>query len=536
MKTEQKSTRPFFALFFLLIGLHLLLTCTQRLYPFTDLPNHLAAATISRYYDDPSNRFAEFYALDRFLKPNVFHQWFCSLSLFPSVEAANRALLCLYVLLLPLSVLILIKRLGGNRWYAFLSFLLLYNYNASWGFVGFVFAVPLVLLSLYMMTGFISRPTWWSGLAVAALLVALFFVHALAALFAVLLYFVCIIATRRLSPLGAIVRIAAAIPAIMVLNVWWDGDAAARGGGTIVSYLGAYYTRYFTGSIPERYKFLFLDNYLVQEGRTGIAAGFFFSLCMIGPFLYPFIRRIISRYSRGSPRTPAPRVVRETTDGPDLRPALALFSTSLACYLFLPRDIPGQTILYQRFSVILLLSTIILGACLARSAPTRRARIAFHRITKIALIVICLVHFVLWAENFISFNRENRAFDQELFREARDGGTLAGLIFDYGYRGSPAYIHFPNYYIVWRQGIACTKLVDYRFGTVRRRAGIDVLPHYQEWGGRYDNYDGLYMNLDYLLVRGTPTERTRRILEDFRPAAEAGKWMLYENTGAGVGF
>ncbi len=184
--------------FLILIGLHLLLICTQRLYPFTDLPNHLAAATISRYYDDPSNRFAEFYALDRFLKPNVFHQSFCGLPLFPSVEAANRAFLCLYVLLLPLSVLLVIKRMGGNRWFAFLSFLLLYNYNASWGFVGFIFALPLVLISLLVSTGFIERPTPLRGFASAGLLAALFFVHALAALFSVLLYIVCLFATRRL--------------------------------------------------------------------------------------------------------------------------------------------------------------------------------------------------------------------------------------------------------------------------------------------------------------------------------------------------
>jgi hypothetical protein len=521
IETKSTDNRLFLTIFFILIGLHLLLICTQRLYPFTDLPNHLAAATISRYYDDPSNRFAEFYALDRFLKPNVFHQWFCSLPPFPSVEAANRFFLCLYVLLLPLAVLILIEHLGGNRWYAFLSFLLLYNYNASWGFVGFIFALPLILFLLRLSAGHIDRPTSGHGFAVAVLLVALFFVHALAALFSVLLYIVCLFTTRRLTPKGKVFRIAAAIPSLVLLNVWWNSDVAGHGGSPMVSDLGAYYTRYFIGSIPERYTFLFLDNYLVREGGAGIAVGLFFSFCIIVPFLYLSIRRVI---------------IREIKDGVDVRPALALFATSLVCYLILPSDIPGQTVLYQRFSVLLLLSIITVGACLARSTPNRLAQITLNRITKIGLIIVCIAHFVLWADNFIFFNRENRAFNRELLREVRDSGTLAGLVFDYRYRGNPAYIHFPNYYIVWRRGIACTKIVDYRFGTVRRRVGIDALPHYLEWVVRYDDYDGTYMKLDYLLVRGTPTEKARRLLEGFRPAAEAGKWTLYENSGVGSGL
>lgn len=352
--------------------------------------------------------------------------------------------------------------------------------------------------------------------------------------------------------MGTIARISAAVPSIALLVIWWNADAAGRGGGPAVSGLGAYYARYFIDSIPERHTFLFLDNYLVRGGGAGIMAGVFFSFCIIGPLSYMLTRRIISRYTQARPWNPALLVIRETADGADYRPALVLFATSLACYLFLPRDLPGQTILYQRFSVILLISIIILGACMAGGAPrqplwnepcsyarcnaTRLRRTTLHRIAKIGLIIVCIVHAVFWAENLISFNRENRAFNQELFRTTRDGGTLAGLVFDYRYRGNPAYIHFPNYYIVWRRGIACTKLVDYRFGTVRRRAGIDALPYYQEWGGHYDNYDGLYMKLDYLLVRGTPTERTRRLIEGFRPAAGAGGWTLYENTGAGVGF
>lgn len=197
--------------------------------------------------------------------------------------------------------------------------------------MGFIFALPLVLISLLVSTGFIERPTPLRGFASTGLLAALFFVHALAALFSVLLYIVCLFATRRLSPMGTIARISAAVPSIALLVIWWNADAAGRGGGPAVSGLGAYYARYFIDSIPERHTFLFLDNYLVRGGGAGIMAGVFFSFCIIGPLSYMLTRRIISRYTQARPWNPALLVIRETADGADYRPALVLFATSLAC-------------------------------------------------------------------------------------------------------------------------------------------------------------------------------------------------------------
>jgi hypothetical protein len=257
---------------------------------------------------------------------------------------------------------------------------------------------------------------------------------------------------------------------------------------------------------------LFLDNYTVLGGRTGIAVGLLFSLVIIVPTLYLLVRR---------------RSGREQPHGLGSTIVVTFFITSLLCYLVLPRDLPGQTILYQRFSALVLLSVIVLGARMGRNARNRFA--------VPLVILLCIGHFALWAEHFISFNRENSGFTGDFLRGVRSGGTLAGIVFDYRYRGNPAYIHFPNYYIVWRRGIACTKLVDYRFGIVRRRADGESLPRYDEWAGRFDSYDGRYRNLGYLLVRGAPTERALRRLERFRSIYASGKWTLYENAGGDSG-
>ena len=101
----------------LLVFLHVAVLANSRLLPFVDLPFHLAASTILRYFDSPENHFAGYYALELGLKPNLLHTWLCSLGFFPSVEFANKLLLALYVALLPLSVFLILRRAGASPWW-----------------------------------------------------------------------------------------------------------------------------------------------------------------------------------------------------------------------------------------------------------------------------------------------------------------------------------------------------------------------------------------------------------------------------------
>ncbi len=103
------------------------------------------------------------------------------------------------------------------------------------------------------------------------------------------------------------------------------------------------------------------------------------------------------------------------------------------------------------------------------------------------------------------------------------------MIYDYRWRGRPAYIHYPGYYITWKKGIAATSVVGYRFGAVRRKAPLAVLPHYLEWIGRAGRYDGRYSNLDYLLVRGNAPAGRKSETEGFIPVRSAGKWLILKN-------
>ena len=120
--TVRGNRNLFLTLFLVFIGAHLLLVSTISIYPFLDAPNHLAMATIYRYYGEPGNHFTDYYLIDTVLKPNVFHLFFCGSKLFPSVEFANKLFYCLYVILFPTAVLLVLRRLGGNSWFGLLIF------------------------------------------------------------------------------------------------------------------------------------------------------------------------------------------------------------------------------------------------------------------------------------------------------------------------------------------------------------------------------------------------------------------------------
>jgi hypothetical protein len=494
MAEMPREKRLFRALFLGLIALHLALVLSARLYPFTDLPDHLAAATIARHIGEPTNDFARFYRVDAFLKPNTFHLWFCGLALFPSVELANRIFFALYVVLFPLSVLLAVRKLGGNPWYAFLSFPLVYNYSVSWGFAGFAFAVPLAILFCRF---FVLDERGVAGparaLGAAAGLALLYFVHVLAALFCLLAVVLRLVGRGRGGRRALVWSIAAALPLAVLVFSWWRGEARGYAGPGLVPFLREYYSAVFVPTFFKRKSVLIFDNYHLFEGVRGYAIAALFSLGILVPAAAALFAR-----KRGAPGLSA------------------LLLAALLCCLLLPNELPQQAVLYERFSVLLLIALILFAASRAPARLPRGAAGAF--------VGLALLHYLLWTGYFFDFNRENAGFDRAFLRPDGSGKTLAGLVVDYTYRGRPTYIHFPSYYIVWEKCAATASLADFRFGAVRRNASTLMLPRYLEWVGKRGNYDGRYRDMDYLLMRGGS------VPEGFAIERTAGAWSLCART------
>jgi len=347
--------------------------------------------------------------------------------------------------------------------------------------------------------------------ASALLLLLTFFAHALAAIFAVALHIVFMAFASGTRPARKAANCLTALPAVAILAAWWLYGRSFWFGPDTVEYLARYYTGEFFAAFPDRWKILFLDNYTVLGGKAGGAVGIAFSLVVAAIAIIPLVRKR---------KGPAARP--EESGRPEgSRYAFLLFAVSFACYTFLPRDLPGQAILAQRFSVFVLLSLIVVAGILWKG---RRARLVPAVAT-----VVCLAHLVLWWSNFHSFNRENESFTADFFPDHWKGKILSGLIYDYTWRGSPAYIHYPGYYITWKKGIATTSVIGYRFGAVRRKAKLPILPAYLEWIGKFQKYDGRYSSLDYLIVRGAVPAGRENETDGFEPLRTAGKWRLLKN-------
>lgn len=474
-----------------------------RLLPFIDLPNHLAEATIYRYFE-PGNHFAKYYQPTPWFFPNTFHTIFCSL--FPSVESGNKVFHILYIILLQLSVFLVIRELKGNAWYGVLAIVFTYNYNVTFGFVGFAISIPLLILLFYAILRYIREERLYLNFIIAFILVVLFYMHAQNALMGMVIYG-CMMLYHYRNEIQKFVRhiVLVPLPLVVIIIAWWFSRIPQHEEQSTLAYLLEYYTSDYFKTIGMRFRVAVLDNFQLAEGWTGLIIAAFFFLCVLLPVI-------------------AVRPWRKTSSG-NTRSADFIYASIfllivLCCYLFAPDKLPGQTPIFQRFCTVLMLSFIIAASVYLRDVHLRWLR-PF-------VLVVVVAYTTLWGEYLFSFNRENRLFEPQFFADTNPHNKLVGLIYANEYRGRKVYIHFPNYYIVWHKGIAASKIIDYRFGVVRRVASEAELPFYQELIA--DNYSSqpAYQRLDYLLVRGRAPVKTDVNLKNFSLWREAGPWRLYK--------
>ena len=504
MPIRNQSGTQASTLVLVFIIVNVIILASIRLFPFIDLPNHLAEATIYKFYE-PGNLLAMYYEPTPWYFPNNFHTVFCSL--FPSVELGNKVFHILYVILLQVSVYLVVKQLNGNAWYGALAILFTFNYNVTFGFVGFAISLPILILLFYTILHYVERPRVYLNLIIALLLVLLFFMHAQNALMGLVIYGCMMLYHYRKSLGKFIVHVLLIpLPLIVMIVTWWFTRDAVEQEGSTLAYLLNYYSSEYFNTLGWRFRIAVLDNFQLQEGWTGlIIAGIFF-VCVLIPIIavQPWKRR----------------------HGKTLFTANFIYTGIFvlivwSCYLFAPDKLPGQTPIFQRFCTLAILSMIILGAVYLRDVHLPWL--------KYFVIVAALVYTALWGEYLYSFQRENKNFRPAFFADMKREHKLVGLIYSTDYRGRNAYIHFPNYYIVWRRGIAASKIIDYRFGVVRRVASEAELPFYHEHIAEdYGRQPG-YEKVEYLLVRGAAPVKKDVNLRNFLRWREAGVWKLYRN-------
>jgi hypothetical protein len=298
------------------------------------------------------------------------------------------------------------------------------------------------------------------------------------------------------------------VPVIIIILIWWIGDNAGYGEPGLIKFLFYYYKNEFFQSIPLRGGLLIFDNYALFDRISGYAVAFFFSFFTLTIVFWPFI---VSK---------KPSIVDFIKEN-KYRQIFLFILGSLACFLFIPLRLPGYSFILQRFSIFFFIAIIILGSLINKSSLRPFA---------IGIIcAVCLVHYVLWYGYFREFNKENETFTKNIFSFDSNDKKMAGLIYDYKFRGRPVYEHFLDYYIVWKNGIATTRFIDERSFPVGRKADMKALPKYLHNVGKNNNYDGRYEGMDYILVRGQIPLKDKKYFNNFQTIKSSGKWSVMKN-------
>jgi len=463
-----------------LLAVHLSNIWRVPIYPFTDLPNHLAEAYLFRVLPNADEPLREHYRLDvTWYSPATLHAYFASR--FDDVEFGTTVFYTLYLLVLPLSLVRLVSWARGEAWVALLSLLLLYNFSATWGFSGFTAGIALVLLALVVLVRYFTSPSLLSALALASVVILLYYAHVVLFGFAAAVILVAAISHKGLSPRNRGLCLATLLPAGALAAFWWVRFESLEPDQSVLSFLFEYYRHDYLRTLMSRAASLLNDNKRLAPRPFGSLL----SLCFITPLLLGAILVVGRDRMRSLFRS----------DNASKHVACVFLALASACYLLLPDRLPGWWALYQRFTVLVLLGLIWVTATLV---PPKRLNAS-----RIVVIVLVVVHAGAWFQYFSAFKSATNPYRTLIARAPELTNQPAGAIIDdYNFRGYPVFFHFQNYQLVWNHGVVPSRITFFRSSLVRRQDGESV--EYMEWVApeRYKALLDNYSPMPFLICHG----------------------------------
>jgi len=167
-------------LFAALLVSHVSLLWAFPYVPTQDGPSHLNNANVIREYSRPDlPLFREYYDLIPSLEPNWFsHLVLAGLMAFFSPLTADKVLLSLYVILLPLSVrYALSSTRPGSEFLSILAFPFTFNFLFSMGFYNFIFSLPVFFFVVGRCVKDRGKPSAKGFAWLSALALVLYFCH-----------------------------------------------------------------------------------------------------------------------------------------------------------------------------------------------------------------------------------------------------------------------------------------------------------------------------------------------------------------------
>jgi len=497
------NKKEFTILFIIFSVLFILPIWLVNFLPFVDLPQHLNFVHILRNYHNPDLNYNKIYSLRLFPMHNTLHLFFnYLLSLVFPLEIANKIYVTISILLFPLALWFLIKRLGGNEQFSLLGFLLSYNYNLFWGFMGVNVGMALTLFLIGLEITSLNEKSKSVNLWILTILfILLFLCHSLVYIFSAFTYFLILLFMhqnwRRKMPL----MLPLVISFLVIFLPWQVSQFRGEG-----SELQEQVRQYISPKV-------LYQNLLNLFQRIGIKT----DQSLIFIFKSIFILAIFSTLAK----------VRQKGVGYIFKNNYRIISffliAALLFYLFFPGTYTEAVFLNERFAPLLFLLFIALLS------------INFSRLDNqiFKFILICIITFtgINITLRFIGFDTDTKEL-KTMFAKLNEKGKLVGLFYEKhskpDYFGYDTYIHLPCYYPIYRQGFCGFSFAYIRYSPIVYNEPYP-LPRIDEWTTWNSIFPKDWTIYDYFLVRGEPRLQDEDIFKKLNLLEEKNGWRIYEN-------
>ncbi len=506
----------------------------SALLPYMDLPQHLAAVRTLHSFDDPAFGLDRYHVIDlartQYLSYYYAVDW---LSWLMPLEAANRVVLSLYAIGLPLSLVAFLRAFGRDAGFGLLAAPLVFNTFLFMGFANYLVAIPVMFVALALLRRLMERFCWWWLAGLAALTLLIFYSHAqIFGLYVGLAGLTGLFGGGGLHPRHWWRQSLHLVPAGLLMAVWMSRSLILAGteqwqqghGGRNVTDTEVRFE-------PLLERFVTIPRQLLDAYRDD--ADEMLLLGLLAVALLAAVFSVRSAPDAGASTDPKADPAR-AADEPratwqllhDRLPEL-MFVAVFAVYLLSP--ISYKWIWPISHRMVPVVALVGLGA-LAGVRVRWRPAVLIVPATALA-IWACTVHM----DKAQAFEREAGPI-REVVAEAEPGRKLVALIFDKGSsitRHAP-YLHFGQYYVVDRGGMATFSFANFPQSPILYPSvgGPPTLPARWEWTPERFDWNVMGRWYDYVLIR-SGRDRAGQVFSRQRDEVELvthkGNWWLYRN-------
>ncbi len=461
--------------------------------PMTDLPQHLALASILENFDDAGFGFDAYYTVDWFHTPYVLtYVLAVGLSYVMPLAIAMKVVVFLSVIAYPLGVLALLRAARKPLWFALLAIPLIYHRSFFWGFINFGLGIGLALAAFACFVE--PRKSWRSDVLQAVLTLAATFCHVygLAMIGALVASYMIVGGLREVRARPWMVA-----PVLAGALLWVWKSSSSRG-------YGAYFSPPFSDRLRELPASI-LGGYADRSELVVIALCAAAWLALAWPTLPTSRARL-----RGL--QPVERV------------AYLCVAGNLVAYFVLPQATWTAKFIHFRHAFLACSMLPLLASTAALQRATLLVR-ALPAIAAAAAIANTWIHLA-------AFDREARAFDPIVASLPRTPKVIS-MIFDRNgaVMATDPYLHFAAYVQAEKGGLISMTFPEFFWNLpVERRPDSPAppAPTGLEWSpGSYNETQFGYF-YDFAIVR-LPRGAAPRTSPafPFEPIVESPPWYLY---------